>query len=139
MMPTASRRTSVLATIVMAVALGCGQDNTVSPSIPLAGAAPDVVLSAFLEALRLRDCPTAEALATTEFIPTTEQWCSAIRVAAYLAPGEPAHPAAGETVYPVELTTTGQASGRYNGTRMWFFTLRRPSGDWRIADLGTGP
>jgi hypothetical protein len=99
------------------------------------------VLTAYLEALRAGDCPTARALGTSTFVPGNGELCSHVTVKANMSTtGTPAEPGDGEVVYSTVLTTKGGDDSMPNGDHIWFSSLQRqPAGMWRLIAGGSGP
>lgn len=110
-------------------------------ALPPTSAGPEVVLDAYLRALRAGDCDTGRKLATATFVKGNGELCGATHVSAYQINPEPARPSPDETVFGTTLTTTGTADGSIQaGEITWFYSLgRQPDGSWRIVGGGSGP
>lgn len=135
MRPT--RRPHAALMLLAAVAIAACGPRTVLPPDP---APPNVVLTAYLTALRAGDCTTAHPLATSTFTIGNGELCGGVKVSAFTPLTQPATPRDGEVVYATTLTTSGDGVSIDAGDITWFYTLeRQPSGAWRLTGGGSGP
>jgi hypothetical protein len=109
-------------------------------SLPPDSSPPDVVLNAYLAALKAGDCETARALETPTLVVGNGELCGALEVRAFTPLHGPATPQDGEVVFSTVLTTKGGDVSMPDGDHDWFYTLiRQPNGSWRVAGGGSGP
>lgn len=134
---TGRRITGIFILFAVAAVAGCGSGAALPPD----SATPDVVLNAYLTALKAGDCGTTHQLfATSNVNVGNGDQCGALHVSAFTPLAGPATPKAGEVVFSTELTTSGGDFSMPDGQHTWFYTLdRQPSGAWRITGGGSGP
>jgi len=112
-----------------------------APSAPPVGASPLEILTAYLQAVKDRDCPAAMIVTAPEdIVPTTNALCSSsARVTAFeVSDSGPSQSTYDTVVFSVTMTTTGGAFSLPDGPNAWSFTLtRQRSGGWRVT--GGGP
>ena len=125
-----------LAFVLALVITACRASAPVA--LPSDGAAPNVVLVAYLGALVRGDCTTARALSTSEFVKT-DPWCLAPHVTSFSLPGL-GYNGDTEVGYSAQITTERSGEPFRDGEHTFFYQLRRdPGGPWRLAGAGTGP
>lgn len=110
------------------------------PSAPAFDASPLEVLTAYLQAVKDRNCPAAMVTtALADIVPTTNALCaSSARVTAFEVNASPSQSSDERVVFSVTMTTTGGAFNLPDGPNAWSFTLaRQRSGPWRVT--GGGP
>jgi hypothetical protein len=130
-------RAAALSLVAAMVVVACG----IHAALPPDTAPPDVVLNAYLTALRESDCETAHALATSTFVKGNGELCGDLHVAAFTVDGPPATPPDGEVIFATTLTTSGSGDGSVPaGEVTWFYSLvQQPGGAWRLTGGGSGP
>jgi len=109
---------------------------------PPASASPDVVLTAYLDALVHGDCSAGKALGSAHFVQVGGgELCGATQVKSFRIGGAAPSPFSDEVVYATTLVTTGSADGSVPpGTLTRFYDLKRQSdGAWRLVGGGSGP
>ena len=122
--------------LVVAGLAGCGSGAALPPD----SAPPEVVLTAYLIALKAGDCGTAHQLADPSFTRSNGDLCGDLHVSAFSPLTGPATPRDGEVVFSTELTTSGGDFSMRDGQHTVFYTLdRQPNGVWRISGGGSGP
>ena len=131
------------ACVVFAVGLfvtgGCGGPSERVP-LPPRGAGPDVVMDAYLTALRAGDCDTTAALGVPPFGFGNGALCGHLTVEAVTRDGAPAEPNPDERVYATTVSVSDGDPSMEDGEHLWFYSLRRqPDGSWRLAGGGTAP
>ena len=138
-----------LAAAVLAALAGCGPSVTGSPvasaavesGAPSDPAAPDVVLHAYLDAVRAGDCATASRfVVAATFRKGTGELCGAIKLSAYRPNGDPIRSSPTEIIYGMTLTGGGSSDGSIPaGDFLWSYDLaRQADGAWRIVNGGQG-
>jgi hypothetical protein len=132
-----TRHGTFLAVVVLSLAACAGSPVLVPPD----SAAPEVVLTTYLQALVRGDCSVGKALGTTSFGRGNGNLCGETTVSSFRIDGPPAEPNATEVVFATTLVTTGTADHSVApGSLTWFFDLQRqPGGAWRLAGGGSGP
>jgi hypothetical protein len=128
--------------VLLLAACGAPSDSTPDGlAIPPDGAPPDVVLQAYLEAVRAGNCATARhfVIAAT-FRTGTGELCGALRLHAWRLTGQPLTPSPTEMLLGMTLTTDGTPDGSIPaGDFLWTYDLvRQSSGAWRIVGAGQG-
>jgi hypothetical protein len=136
-------------TVLLAMVAACAPSLTESPVVsgaPPSGtpsdlAPPDVVLRAYLEAVRAGDCAAASRFVVAATFRTgTGELCGAVNLSAYRADGDPIRPSPTEVLYGMTLTTGGSTDRSIPaGDFLWTYDLvRQPNGAWRIVGAGQG-
>jgi hypothetical protein len=118
-----------------------GGSSAVGIEIPPDLAPPDVVLRAYLEAVRAGDCATARRFVVpATFRKGTGELCGAVQLHSYRNAGNALTPSATEIIFGMTLTTGGSADGSIPaGDFLWSYDLvRQASGAWRIVSAGQG-
>jgi hypothetical protein len=119
----------------LALLAGCSHAALPSDSAP-----PDVVLDAYLRALKAGDCATTHALGTSTFVVGNGELCGALELISYAISTPPARPRENEVVFGTLETTRGGDGSVPEDPHVWFYDLeRQPSGAWRITGGGSGP
>ena len=122
----------------------CGGPTESAPAglaIPPDSAGPDVVLRAYLKAVRAGDCATARQFVNVATFRTgTGEICGALHLQAYRPSGQPLTPNPNEILFGMTLTSDGSSDGSIPaGDFLWTYDLvRQPSGAWRIVGAGQG-
>lgn len=131
-------RAVALAAVCLLALPSCGRDA--GTQLPDPGAPPDVVLSAYLNALRAGDCSTAMSLTTSTFTVGNGELCGELEVVSYRAPSGPARPEEGEVAYSTVLTVRHGDASMPDGDHVWFYVLRQQvDGEWRLVGGGSSP
>ena len=134
-------------TVLLAMVAACAPSLTESPVVsgaPPSGtpsdlAPPDVVLRAYLEAVRAGDCAAASRFVVAATFRTgTGELCGAVCLSAFRADGDPIRPSPTEVLYGMTLTTGGSTDRSIPaGDFLWTYELvRQPNGAWRIVGAG---
>jgi hypothetical protein len=131
-----------LALLLSLAACGAPADPTSGGlAIPPDSAPPDVVLRAYLEAIRAGDCATARHFVNVATFRTgTGEICGALHLQAYRPNGQPLTPNPNEVLFGMTLTSDGSSDGSIPaGEFLWTYDLvRQPGGAWRIVGAGQG-
>jgi hypothetical protein len=141
--------TTALLAVIACLAAACGPSPQDAPGgspavgieIPPDLAPPEVVLHAYLEAVRAGDCVTAgRFVVPATFRKGTGELCGAVQLRSYRNAGTPLTPSATEIIFGMTLTTGGSADGSIPaGDFLWSYDLiRQASGAWRIVNAGQG-
>jgi hypothetical protein len=139
-----------VAIVAVCVALSaCGSSVPESPVV--SGAPPsgtpsdlapaDVVLRAYLEAVRAGDCAAASRFVIAATFRTgTGELCGAVTLSDYRTNGNPIRPSPTEVLFGMTLTTGGSTDRSIPaGDFLWTYDLvRQPNGAWRIVGAGQG-
>jgi hypothetical protein len=118
-----------------------GGSSAVGIEIPPDLAPPDVVLRAYLEAVRAGDCATARRFVVpATFRKGTGELCGAVQLRSYRNAGNALTPSATEIIFGMTLTAGGSADGSIPaGDFLWSYDLvRQAGGAWRIVSAGQG-
>jgi hypothetical protein len=138
-MPAAA---ALFAMVMVVAACGEGQESaTGGRQLPPDSAPPDVVLQAYLEAVRVGDCATAgHFVVPATFRKGNGELCGGIHLHGYRQSGVPLTPNANEILVGMTLTTDGSSDGSIPaGDLLCTYDLvRQPTGAWRIVAAGQG-
>jgi hypothetical protein len=140
---------TALLVVLASFAAACGLSPEDAPGgslavgieIPPDLAPPDVVLRAYLEAVRAGDCATARRFVVpATFRKGTGELCGAVQLRSYRNAGNALTPSATEIIFGMTLTAGGSADGSIPaGDFLWSYDLvRQAGGAWRIVSAGQG-
>ena len=103
------------------------------------GADSREVADAYLEAIVVGDCRSADELVTPANANVQQIGCGAGRALSASIDGDGAHPNPDEAIYYVEMVLA-DVSGLEDGPNGLFMqVLRQPNGEWRVNSIGSGP
>ncbi|MGN6243534.1 MAG: hypothetical protein ACTHQ3_07645 [Motilibacteraceae bacterium] len=118
--------------------VGCSSTGAAA-SLPRDASALSVV-DAYLTDVASKDCGSAQHVAAATFTRSNGDICGAVKLTAYSVDAEPRSSSPGNVVFTAHITVRGgSASGFSSGRTLWFLSLERQDGQWKLTGGGSGP